>query len=80
MRGVWERFIWKRYAAGQPVAVKLLRSEKVAGQSEMVARFALEAQALRALNHPNIVKVLATVGEDGHTIYRYGICERRFSA
>jgi predicted ATPase/DNA-binding CsgD family transcriptional regulator/predicted Ser/Thr protein kinase len=48
----------------QPVAIKLLRPGGVAGQPDMVERFSREAEALRALNHPNIVKVLATVKEE----------------
>ena len=46
--------------SNQPIAIKLLRPEKVAGQPSLVERFSCEAEALRALNHPNIVKVLAT--------------------
>lgn len=48
----------------QPVAIKLLRPGEVAGQPDMVERFSREAEALHALNHPNIVKVLATVKEE----------------
>ena len=40
----------------RPVAVKLLRSDKVADQ-ERKARFAQEACAASALNHPNIVVI-----------------------
>ncbi len=49
---------------GQSVAIKRLKPE-LAGESELLARFASEAEALRVLNHPNIVKVLATLHEDG---------------
>ena len=35
--------------SGRPVAIKLLRPDKVAVQPEMVARFSREAEALRAL-------------------------------
>ncbi len=50
---------------GQPVAIKLLKPEVVASDPEAVERFAREAEALRALDHPNIVKVLATAQEGG---------------
>jgi DNA-binding NarL/FixJ family response regulator len=50
---------------GQQVAIKALRKELVAGLPELVERFRREGEALRALNHPNIVKVLATIEEDG---------------
>ena len=48
----------------QPVAIKLLRPEMIAKDPELVERFSREAEALRQLNHPNIVKVLATVEEN----------------
>lgn len=48
----------------QPVAIKVLKPEMVVGDPEAVERFAREAEALRALDHPNIVKVLATAKED----------------
>ncbi|MGB3717302.1 MAG: protein kinase [Candidatus Promineifilaceae bacterium] len=49
---------------GQPVAIKMLAPETIPNNPELVERFEREAEALRALNHPNIVKVLATVEED----------------
>ncbi len=49
----------------QPVAIKHLKPDIVAGDPEQVERFGREGEALRQLNHPNIVKVLATVEEDG---------------
>ncbi|MBC8171538.1 MAG: protein kinase, partial [Anaerolineae bacterium] len=48
----------------QPVAIKLLRPEVVQGNPGLVARFEREGEALRRLNHPNIVKMLATVDQD----------------
>ncbi|HLY25341.1 MAG TPA: protein kinase [Aggregatilineales bacterium] len=48
---------------GGHVAVKLLRPEILAQQPELLVRFTREAEALRALDHPNIVKVLATLEE-----------------
>jgi WD40 repeat protein/DNA-binding SARP family transcriptional activator len=50
---------------GEPVAIKVLRPDLVAGQPELVARFAQESEALRQLDHPNIVKLLAATEEDG---------------
>src|SRR5690349_15139321 len=51
--------------SGQPVAIKELRSDLVAIHPDIVERFAREGAALRALDHPNIVKVLATASEGG---------------
>lgn len=48
---------------GEAVAVKQLRPELTAGMPEVVERFLREGEVLRRLNHPNIVKVLATVDE-----------------
>ena len=50
--------------SGGAVAIKRLKPELVAN-ADLLARFASEAEALRVLNHPNIVKVLATVQENG---------------
>ncbi len=50
----------------QAVAIKLLRPEIVANHPELVERIAREGEALRKLNHPNIVKVSATIEEDNH--------------
>jgi DNA-binding NarL/FixJ family response regulator len=49
---------------GETVAIKQLRSELIGSMPEMVERFKREGEALRRLNHPNIVKVLATA-DDG---------------
>ncbi|MBC7870409.1 MAG: serine/threonine protein kinase, partial [Chitinophagaceae bacterium] len=49
---------------GLPIAVKLLKPEVIQADPEIVARFDREGEALRRLNHPSIVKVLATVVED----------------
>ncbi|MBI5668106.1 MAG: protein kinase [Chloroflexi bacterium] len=51
---------------GQPVAIKFLKPEIIAENPELVARFVREGEALRALNHPNIVKMLAAADDDGH--------------
>jgi DNA-binding NarL/FixJ family response regulator/predicted Ser/Thr protein kinase len=46
------------------VAIKELMSDWVARAPESVERFRREGEALRKLNHPNIVKVLATLEEN----------------
>src|SRR5690242_7014005 len=46
----------------QPVAVKVLKAEH--SQPEMIARFIREGEALRQLNHPNIIKMLAALEHD----------------
>jgi serine/threonine protein kinase/predicted ATPase len=49
----------------QVVAIKVLRPEFVTEYPEMVARFVREGEALRQLDHPNIVKMVASVEEAG---------------
>jgi serine/threonine protein kinase len=51
--------------AGEPVAVKALKSGIIALDPEIVTRFVREGQALRQLNHPNIVGMVAAVEEEG---------------
>ncbi len=56
-------------STGEKIAVKELRPELIASMPELLERFRREGEALRKLNHPNIVKVLSTVDEDeGHYI------------
>jgi predicted ATPase len=50
----------------EAIAIKRLKPDLV--NAEMLARFTREGEALRQLNHPNIVKVLATV-QDGDSHY-----------
>ncbi len=50
---------------GQTVAIKHLKPERVASDPTLVERFAREGEALRRLNHPNIVAVLETAEENG---------------
>jgi serine/threonine protein kinase/tetratricopeptide (TPR) repeat protein len=49
----------------QWVAVKALKSEILAHGPDMLTRFIREGEALRQLNHPNIVKLLDTVQQEG---------------
>ena len=48
-----------------PVAIKVLKSDLVQRDPELVKRFRLEGETLRQLNHPNIVKMLGTEEQDG---------------
>jgi serine/threonine protein kinase/predicted ATPase/Tfp pilus assembly protein PilF len=48
-----------------PVAIKLLRTEVMGHGNEMLERFAREGEALRQLNHPNIVKMLDAIDVNG---------------
>jgi predicted ATPase/lipopolysaccharide biosynthesis regulator YciM len=52
----------------EKVAVKILKSEFLARDPDMIHRFQREGEALRRLNHPNIVKILAMV-EENNTHY-----------
>lgn len=46
------------------VAIKLLKPELTRNDPDIIQRFEREAEALRRLNHPNIVKVFANTVED----------------
>ena len=46
-----------------PVAIKALKADLMARAPQTVERFMREGEALRRLNHPNIVKLLASVQE-----------------
>ncbi|NIV46292.1 MAG: protein kinase, partial [Gammaproteobacteria bacterium] len=48
-----------------PVAIKVLKAAVSAGDPDWVARFVREGEALRQLNHPNIVKLLAAEEKEG---------------
>ncbi|MDQ4075154.1 MAG: protein kinase, partial [Chloroflexota bacterium] len=61
--GQGEVYLGTDRLSGEPVIIKRLRSELVADQ-EKVARFIREGEALRQLNHPNIVGMLATFEQD----------------
>jgi serine/threonine protein kinase len=57
----------------ETVAIKQLRVEMRGSMSAMVERFLREGQALQKLNHPNIVKMLATSdeGEQHYIVMEY---------
>jgi serine/threonine protein kinase len=48
----------------QMVAIKALQPEVVANAPDIIARFMREGEALRQLNHPNIVQMVAAVEEE----------------
>jgi serine/threonine protein kinase len=49
----------------ETIAIKHLKPELLATDPQMLAGFAREAEALRQLNHPHIVKALATLEDSG---------------
>lgn len=52
-----------------PVAIKILKPDVVQADPTIVERFEREGEMLRRLNHPNIVKVIATAStQDQHVI------------
>ncbi|MCL4256325.1 MAG: serine/threonine protein kinase, partial [Anaerolineae bacterium] len=54
---------------GETVAIKHLKPDVILHDPDIVARFEREGEALRRLNHPNIVKVLTTVvGNNQHYV------------
>lgn len=56
-----------------PIAIKWLRPGLVAGEPEILSRFQREADALRRLNHPNIVQAVAAFaeGDDHYIVMEY---------
>src|SRR5688572_12331196 len=50
--------------AQSAVAIKKLKTQGISDVSAMIARFNREGEALRRLNHPNIVKMLDTFTEN----------------
>jgi serine/threonine protein kinase/tetratricopeptide (TPR) repeat protein len=63
--GMGEVFYGLDTQTGQRVAIKRIKPEIVADDPDLVRRFEREGEALRKLNHPNIVKMFAAVEEDG---------------
>src|SRR5258708_3244420 len=63
--GMGEVFQGVDLETGGTVALKRLRSNAVENDPGLIERFEREADALRQLNHPNIVKVLAKLEEGG---------------
>ncbi|HZW04250.1 MAG TPA: protein kinase [Anaerolineaceae bacterium] len=61
--GVGDVYVGTDLQTGEPVAIKQLRMELTGDMPQMVERFLREGEVLRRLNHPNIVKVLATANE-----------------
>src|SRR5687768_15534286 len=54
---------------GGPIAIKRLRPGLVSAEPEILSRFHREADALRRLNHPNIVQAVDAFAEaDDHYI------------
>ena len=50
---------------GETVAIKQLKPDIVQSNPSLIERFTREGEALRRLNHPNIVKMLAAIEENG---------------
>lgn len=65
--GMGSVFIGHDTSTNIPVAVKQLKQEVILQDPDIVRRFEMEGEALRRLNHPNIVKMLAAEDQaDSH--------------
>lgn len=61
--GIGEVYYGIDQQTGEPVAIKALKPHVVEDNPKLVERFRREGEALKELNHPNIVKVLAVIQE-----------------
>jgi len=59
-------YLGRDIRTNQPVAIKELHKEILDGTPELVERFRREGEALRRLEHPNIVKVYQMIEEIDH--------------
>ncbi|MBL7200800.1 MAG: protein kinase [Anaerolineae bacterium] len=73
--GVGDVYRARDTQTGALVAIKALRPEVVTGAPDAVARFIREGEALRELDHHNIVKLVDAVEEGGrHYLVGNGWC------
>jgi serine/threonine protein kinase/tetratricopeptide (TPR) repeat protein len=63
--GMGDVFLGKDLQTDTQVAIKRLKRDVLQEDPTLVDRFSREAEALRRLNHPNIVKILDTVDDGG---------------
>ena len=63
--GMGEVYVATDTQSGETVAVKVLKPEVLEEDPTLLERFEREGQALRRLNHPNIVKMLSNLEENG---------------
>lgn len=66
--GMGEVYLGRDVTTGEPVAIKRLKPELLNADPDLVTRFVQEGEALRQLNHPNIVRMLAAANHN-HTHY-----------
>jgi len=69
--GMGEVYLARDPTIGRDVAIKVLRSA-FSGDPDRLARFEQEAQAVGALNHPNILSIYDVAACDGSP---YVVCE-----
>jgi len=71
--GMGTVYFGKDINTSQLVAIKELKQEVIQNDPEIVRRFQLEGEALRRLNHPNIVKMLAAddIGSGHYLVMEY---------
>lgn len=63
--GMGAVYIGRDTRTDEKVAIKLLKQELLVRDPEMVERFIREGDALRKLNHPNIVKMMGAHEQEG---------------
>jgi serine/threonine-protein kinase len=71
--GMGEVYRGEDLETGQPVAIKRVKPNQLSDNSAAVQRLIHEGELLRQLNHPNIVKVLATIetGEEAVIVMEF---------
>ncbi|NDJ75579.1 MAG: protein kinase [Chloroflexi bacterium] len=64
--GMGEVYSGRDLRTQTPIAIKVLKPALARSSVQIIERFTREGEALRQLNHPNIVKVLATLEDAGN--------------
>ena len=63
--GIGQVYYGQDLETQEPVAIKALKSHVVEQDPKLLERFRREGEALKELNHPNIVKMLAAIEDEG---------------
>ena len=77
--GMGEVYLAEDTQLKRKVALKILNLTKPGNSDDYQRRFIREAQAISALNHPNIVIIYEISELERYSFYRNGICRRQIA-